>query len=201
VLESGAAYLPLDPAYPAERLRFLLADTGAALVVAERSLAWPEGFTAEIPELYVDEAAPGTADAPVSDPAAEENLAYLIYTSGSTGVPKGVAIPHGSALRLVEWALARYSAAELAGVLFSTSTSFDLSIFEIFVPLSSGGAVIVADNALALTGLPAASEVTLINTVPSALAGLLDPGPPPAAVPAGNPAGGPLRGRLAGRLP
>jgi amino acid adenylation domain-containing protein len=204
VLESGAAYMPLDPALPAERLRFLLADTGAALVVAERSLAWPEGFTAEIPALYIDEATLGTAAAPVSalvpGVAAEENLAYLIYTSGSTGVPKGVAIPHGSALRLVEWALARYSAAELAGVLFSTSTSFDLSIFEIFVPLSSGGAVIVADNALALPGLPAASEVTLVNTVPSALAGLLDLGPLPAAVRTVNLAGEPLRGALAERL-
>ncbi|HEX3527870.1 MAG TPA: amino acid adenylation domain-containing protein, partial [Thermoanaerobaculia bacterium] len=206
VLESGAAYLPLDPAYPAERLRFLLADAGAALVVAERSRAWPEGFTAEIPELYIDEAAPGMAPASapvsalVSDTAAEENLAYLIYTSGSTGVPKGVAIPHGSALRLVEWALARYSAAELAGVLFSTSTSFDLSIFELFVPLSSGGAVIVADNALALPGLPAASEVTLVNTVPSALAGLLDLGPLPAAVRTVNLAGEPLRGALAERI-
>ncbi|HEY0512517.1 MAG TPA: amino acid adenylation domain-containing protein [Thermoanaerobaculia bacterium] len=212
VLESGAAYLPLDPAYPAERLRFLLADTGAALVVAERSLAWPEGFTAEIPELYIDEAtlgvtlgtmaAPASAlvSAPVPGAAAEENLAYLIYTSGSTGVPKGVAIPHGSALRLVEWALARYSAAELAGVLFSTSTSFDLSIFEIFVPLSSGGAVIVAGDALALAGLPAASEVTLVNTVPSALAGLLDLGPLPAAVRTVNLAGEPLRGALAERI-
>ena len=202
VLESGAAYLPLDPAYPAERLRFLLADTGAAVVVSERSLAWPEGFTAETPELYVDEATPGTLGtvaAPASA-AAEDNLAYLIYTSGSTGVPKGVAIPHGSALRLVEWALARYSAAELAGVLFSTSTSFDLSIFELFVPLSSGGAVIVADNALALTGLPAASEVTLVNTVPSALAGLLDLGPLPAAVRTVNLAGEPLRGALAERV-
>ncbi len=198
VLESGAAYLPLDPALPAERLRFLLADTGAALVVAERSLAWPEGFSAEIPALYIDEAAP--VSAPVSSIAAEENLAYLIYTSGSTGVPKGVAIPHGSALRLVEWALARYSAAELAGVLFSTSTSFDLSIFEIFVPLSSGGAVIVADDALALDRLPAASEVTLVNTVPSALAGLLDLGPLPAAVRTVNLAGEPLRGALAERI-
>ena len=111
-----------------------------------------------------------------------------------------MAIPHGSALRLVEWALARYSAAELAGVLFSTSTSFDLSIFELFVPLSSGGAVIVADNALALTGLPAASEVTLVNTVPSALAGLLDLGPLPAAVRTVNLAGEPLRGALAERI-
>ncbi|HJX28094.1 MAG TPA: amino acid adenylation domain-containing protein, partial [Thermoanaerobaculia bacterium] len=204
VLESGAAYLPLDPAYPAERLRFLLADTGAALVVSERSLAWPEGFTTEIPALYVDEATPAETAAPASafvpDIVAEDNLAYLIYTSGSTGVPKGVAIPHGSALRLVEWALARYSAAELAGVLFSTSTSFDLSIFELFVPLSSGGAVIVADNALALPGLPAASEVTLVNTVPSAMAGLLDLGPLPAAVRTVNLAGEPLRGALAERV-
>ncbi|HKH44245.1 MAG TPA: amino acid adenylation domain-containing protein, partial [Thermoanaerobaculia bacterium] len=198
MLESGAAYLPLDPAYPAERLRFLLADTGAALVVSERSLAWPEGFTAETPELYIDEATLGTAAAAAA--AAEDNLAYLIYTSGSTGVPKGVAIPHGSALRLVEWALVRYSAEELAGVLFSTSTSFDLSIFELFVPLSSGGAVIVADDALALTGLPAASEVTLVNTVPSALAGLLDLGPLPAAVRTVNLAGEPLRGALAERV-
>ncbi len=66
VLESGAAYLPLDPAYPAERLRFLLADAGAALVVTERSLAWPAGFTAEIPELYIDEATLGEAAAPAS---------------------------------------------------------------------------------------------------------------------------------------
>ncbi|HVR98027.1 MAG TPA: condensation domain-containing protein, partial [Thermoanaerobaculia bacterium] len=202
VLESGAAYLPLDPAYPAERLRFLLADTGAALVVTERSLPWPEGFTAEIPELYIDEATLGTVAVPAPAPggSAEENLAYLIYTSGSTGVPKGVAIPHGSALRLVEWALARYSAAELAGVLFSTPTSFDLSIFELFVPLSSGGAVIVADDALALAGLPAASEVTLVNTVPSALAGLLDLGPLPVAVRTVNLAGEPLRGALAERV-
>jgi amino acid adenylation domain-containing protein len=200
VLETGAAYLPLDPAYPAERLRFLLADTGAALVVAERSLAWPEDFTAEIPVLYIDEATLVETAAFVPDTVAEDNLAYLIYTSGSTGVPKGVAIPHGSALRLVEWALARYSAAELAGVLFSTSTSFDLSIFELFVPLSSGGAVIVADNALALPGLPAASEVTLVNTVPSALAGLLDLGPLPASVRTVNLAGEPLRGALAERI-
>ncbi len=200
VLESGAAYLPLDPAYPAERLRFLLADTGAALVVSERSLAWPEGFTTEIPELYLDEAALVETAASALGGAAEDSLAYVIYTSGSTGVPKGVAIPHGSALRLVEWALARYSAAELSGVLFSTSTSFDLSIFELFVPLSSGGAVIVADNALALPGLPAAPEVTLVNTVPSALAGLLDLGPLPAAVRTVNLAGEPLRGALAERL-
>ncbi|MES1211861.1 MAG: AMP-binding protein, partial [Acidobacteriota bacterium] len=159
------------------------------------------GFSGVVVEMdRTDPANPADrSDLPLPPPL-PGSLAYVIYTSGSTGAPKGVAIPHGSALRLVEWALARYSAAELAGVLFSTSTSFDLSIFELFVPLSSGGAVIVADDALALPGLPAAPEVTLVNTVPSALAGLLDLGPLPAAVRTVNLAGEPLRGALAERV-
>ncbi|HEX3529114.1 MAG TPA: amino acid adenylation domain-containing protein, partial [Thermoanaerobaculia bacterium] len=202
VLKAGGAYLPLDPNYPPERLAFLLADTGAAVLLTESALARRcGGFSGVVVEMDRTDPTDRTdrSDAPLLPPL-PGSLAYLIYTSGSTGVPKGVAIPHGSALRLVEWALARYSAAELAGVLFSTSTSFDLSIFELFVPLSSGGAVIVADNALALPGLPAASEVTLVNTVPSALAGLLDLGPLPAAVRTVNLAGEPLRGALAERL-
>jgi amino acid adenylation domain-containing protein len=199
VLKAGGAYLPLDPNYPPERLAFLLADAGAAVLLTESALAGRcGGFSGVVVEM--DRTDPtDRSDLPLPPPL-PGNLAYLIYTSGSTGVPKGVAIPHGSALRLVEWALARYSAAELAGVLFSTSTSFDLSIFELFVPLSSGGAVIVAENALALPGLPAAPEVTLVNTVPSALAGLLDLGPLPASVRTVNLAGEPLRSALAERL-
>ncbi len=127
-------------------------------------------------------------------------VAYLIYTSGSTGRPKGVAIEHASAVRLVAWAGKTYSPEELSGVLASTSISFDLSIFEIFVPLSFGGTVILADNALALPTLPAAGEVTLINTVPSAIAALLDLGPLPPQVRTVNLAGEPLRRSLADRV-
>src|SRR4029077_6228001 len=83
-----------------------------------------------------------------------EQLAYLIYTSGSTGWPKGVAIRHAGALAMVAWALRRYPADWLAGVLATTSVSFDLSVFEIFVPLSAGGTVILAGDALALPELP-----------------------------------------------
>ncbi len=206
VLESGAAYLPLDPALsggaaalPAGGHRGGAGGGGALAGLAGR-LHRRDPRALHRRHRRGDSRDGGGACFRAVPAAAEENLAYLIYTSGSTGVPKGVAIPHGSALRLVEWALARYSAAELAGVLFSTSTSFDLSIFELFVPLSSGGAVIVADDALALAGLPAASEVTLVNTVPSALAGLLDLGPLPAAVRTVNLAGEPLRGALAERI-
>ena len=102
-----------------------------------------------------------------------ENVAYVIYTSGSTGRAKGVAITHGNALCLLHWAGRVFSRERLAGVLASTSLCFDLSVFEIFAPLSWGGGVIVAENALQLPRLPAASEITLINTVPSAISELV----------------------------
>ncbi|HYH46354.1 MAG TPA: amino acid adenylation domain-containing protein, partial [Thermoanaerobaculia bacterium] len=102
-----------------------------------------------------------------------QNLAYLIYTSGSTGRPKGVAIAHHSAAVLVGWAGRVFPSEALAGVLAATSICFDLSVFELFVPLAHGGAVIVAEDALALPSHPAAAEVTLVNTVTSALAELV----------------------------
>jgi amino acid adenylation domain-containing protein len=129
-----------------------------------------------------------------------EGLAYLIYTSGSTGRPKGVAITHASAVRLVAWAGAAFERSELAGVLASTSINFDLSVFEIFVPLAWGGTVILADDALHLPSLPAKGEVTLINTVPSAMAGLLELGPLPPSVRTVCLAGEPLRRGLAERV-
>src|SRR5207302_10382563 len=85
---------------------------------------------------------------------------------------------------------------ELGGVLLSTSICFDLSVFEMFVPLSVGGKVILAQNALELPSLPAAEEVTLINTVPSALAELLRMGGVPDSVMTVNLAGEPLRRSL-----
>ncbi|HKG81116.1 MAG TPA: AMP-binding protein, partial [Pyrinomonadaceae bacterium] len=119
-----------------------------------------------------------------------------IYTSGSTGQPKGVAITHESAAALVRWANDTFARADLAGVLFSTSICFDLSVFELFVPLSCGGSVILAANALELPKLPAASEVTLINTVPSALKELLRNGDLPASVKVVNLAGEALSRQL-----
>ncbi|HCF30470.1 MAG TPA: hypothetical protein DEV81_25465, partial [Cyanobacteria bacterium UBA11049] len=87
--------------------------------------------------------------------------------------PKGVAIEHHSTVALINWAKTLFSPADLAGVLAATSICFDLSVFEIFVTLSYGGTVILAENALSLQALKAAEKVTLINTVPSAIAILL----------------------------
>jgi amino acid adenylation domain-containing protein len=202
VLKAGGAYVPLDPNYPQERLAFMMEDAGAAILVTEQALAsrLPPGMARRLVLDQEDGDEPGDASPAVAvEPirALPGNLAYLIYTSGSTGRPKAVAIEHGSAVALVRWAQATFSAAELAAVLAATSISFDLSIFELFVPLACGGRVVLAQNALELPELPAADEVTLVNTVPSAMAELLRAGALPAAVRTVNLGGEPLRGALA----
>ncbi len=177
VLKAGGAYVPLDPAYPAERLRFMTEDSGAQVILDRTD----------------------RSDVPRSPRAVPRSLAYLIYTSGSTGRPKAVAIEHRSAVALVAWAREVFSAEDLAGVLFATSVCFDLSVFELFVPLSLGGTVILAPDALALPELPAAGRVTLINTVPSAMEQLVA-GPLPASLRVVNLAGEPLPGDLVRRI-
>jgi len=203
VLKSGAAYLPLDPAYPEERIGLMVADAGAA-VVLEPSPPAPLPQAGEGCRL-VKIAQPPSPSNPLPSPArgrgaGGEGLAYLIYTSGSTGRPKGVAIEHRSAAALVRWARTVFSPAELAGVLASTSVCFDLSIFEIFVPLATGGRVILVEDALRLRELPAEAGVTLINTVPSALDALLRTGGLPPSVRTVNLAGEPIPRDLVERV-
>ncbi|HYR07877.1 MAG TPA: amino acid adenylation domain-containing protein, partial [Longimicrobium sp.] len=203
VLKAGGAYVPLDPAYPAERLAFTLSDSGVVAVLTQESLRStvpvPDGVTV----VSVDGAAAGIA-AESADGLARRSvprsLAYLIYTSGSTGVPKGVAIEHESAVALLSWAAGVFTAEELSGVLAATSISFDLSVFEIFLPLALGGRVIVVENALALPKSAAADQVRLVNTVPSAIAALLKSGGIPSGVRTVNLAGEPLRAELVDAL-
>jgi amino acid adenylation domain-containing protein len=204
VLKAGGAYVPLDPRYPRERLAFMLEDGNARVLLTQRSLleALP-GHGARAVLLGAGEAE--SEDATGGDLAREEgggvvapeNLAYVLFTSGSTGRPKGVAITHRSAVAFLEWARGAFSPEQMARVLASTSICFDLSVFELFAPLACGGAVVLAENALQLPGLPAAGEVTLVNTVPSAMSELVRMGGLPASLRAVNLAGEPLRGALA----
>ncbi|PYX86502.1 MAG: hypothetical protein DMG68_15185 [Acidobacteria bacterium] len=194
ILKAGGAYVPLDPAYPKDRIAFVLEDCRASVLLTQESVlgALPETSAKRIlldSEWHVISGESSQNPVPVATP---KNLAYLIYTSGSTGQPKGVAIEHRSAATFINWALSVFSPQELGGVLLSTSICFDLSVFEMFVPLSVGGKVILAQNALELPSLPAAEEVTLINTVPSALAELLRMGGVPDSVMTVNLAGEPL---------
>ncbi|WP_233601911.1 non-ribosomal peptide synthetase [Corallococcus sp. CA047B] len=204
ILKAGGTYVPLDPAYPRQRLDFTLADSGARLLLSHQSLLDSLKLdTQGLDTLCLDALPEAVAARPTSAPrsdVSEANLAYVIYTSGSTGRPKGVSISHASASAFLDWALRTFSPAQLKGTLAATSVCFDLSVFELFAPLSCGGAVLLADNALALAGLPAASEVTLINTVPSAIAELLRLGAIPPAARTINLAGEPLPGTLARAL-
>jgi len=194
ILEAGGAYVPLDPNYPKERLGFMLEDAGATVIVTEAALA------ARLPvtdaRILVLDGEPD--DSREAEPlrARPENLAYLIYTSGSTGRPKAVAIEHRNAVAFLHWAHDFFTMEELEVVLASTSISFDISIFEMFAPLSRGGRVVIAANALELPYLPAAGEITLLNTVPSAAAELVRAGPLPARIRTVNLAGEPLKNSL-----
>ena len=191
ILKAGGAYVPIDPSYPAGRIEVILRDSGARVVVSERPLAGrlPD-VGAAILQLDADEAEISAEPSDDLSPTVEGNhLAYVLFTSGSTGRPKGVAIEHRATMNFVTWAREVFTKADLAGVLFSTSVCFDLSVFEMFVPLAAGGAVIVVPNALALTTLPSRDLVTLINTVPSVMAELLRSGTVPASVRTVNLAG------------
>jgi amino acid adenylation domain-containing protein len=198
ILKAGGVYMPLDKAYPQERIAFMLEDSQADVLLTDSKATQPlNETTAKVIDVMaeVDALRRESVDNP-SSAAAPENLAYVIYTSGSTGLPKGVAIEHRSASILLQWASEVFTPGELAGVLASTSICFDLSVFELFSPLSRGGAIVLAENALQLPKLPAAKRVRLINTVPSAMVELLRSGGVPASVQTVNLAGEQLSSEL-----
>ena len=173
VLKAGAAYVPVDPAYPADRIAFMLSETRPVTVLTTAGVAGT--LPAGLPLLVLDDPATVQALAGLDTgnvPAATgpRNAAYVIYTSGSTGRPKGVVIEHHSLTDLASWVAVQFSAGELSRVLACTSLSFDFSVFEIFPPLASGGAVEIVRNVLALADEfddPASGR--MISGVPSAI--------------------------------
>ncbi|HEX2079484.1 MAG TPA: amino acid adenylation domain-containing protein, partial [Longimicrobium sp.] len=197
VLRAGAAYLPLDPEYPAERLAYMLEDSGARLLLTERALserldsaALPlsarsscgEGAGGRGPTglVLLDEIAP--ADRAGADAAVNaEDLAYVIYTSGSTGRPKGVMVRHGGVSSFLR------SMAEAPGLraddtlLVVTTIAFDISVLELFLPLSLGARSVVATREQAadptlLAALVARSGATVMQATPATWAMLLASG-------------------------
>jgi amino acid adenylation domain-containing protein len=203
ILKAGGAYVALDPDYPASRLQFMVEDAQAGVLLTQQRLRdrLPE-HTAHCICLDTEwesiATTQSTANLRVDVP--ENTLSHVIYTSGSTGRPKGVAIEHRSVATLVHWSRDHYANEDLAGVLASTSICFDLSVWEFFVPLSWGGTVHVAPNALHLPTLATAHAVTLINTVPSAMTELVRMGGVPASVRRVNLAGEPLHPDLVRKI-
>jgi amino acid adenylation domain-containing protein len=140
ILIAGAAYVPLDPDYPPERLAYMLADTAAPLVITQRELAGqlPDGPAAR---LILDEqrdqvaAFPPVPPAPLAGPG---DLAYVIYTSGSTGKPKGVMIEHAGVVNYLHWCDQAYPARDGTGTLLYSPAAFDLTVTAQFLPLIQG---------------------------------------------------------------
>ncbi|MFC4464298.1 amino acid adenylation domain-containing protein [Streptomyces xiangluensis] len=188
VLKSGAAYVPLDPGHPTERLAHLVRDAAPGLLLTTRDALdrLPDEGTERI---VLDEAGTEAALAtlPAHDPTDAErgaplrpaHAAYAIYTSGSTGLPKGVVVQHENVADLAAWAVGEFGADGMAHVVASTSLNFDVSVFEMFGPLLCGGTVEVMRDVLEL-GDPAHAgrSVSLISGVPSAVAQLVGDGGP-----------------------
>jgi amino acid adenylation domain-containing protein/thioester reductase-like protein len=201
ILKAGGAYVPLDPSYPKERLGFIIEDTQLSVLLTQQTLLQNLPLH-QAQEVYIDNCV-ALSQQSIENPKCNvqaENLAYIIYTSGSTGRPKGVAIEHRNTVAFIDWAREFFTSEQLQGVLASTSICFDLSVFELFVTLSCGGKVILATDALELPNLKTKDEVTLINTVPSAVESLFYTNGIPKSVRTINLAGEPLQNALVQKL-
>jgi amino acid adenylation domain-containing protein len=204
VLSAGAAYVPLDAGWPAERIAFVAGDAELSTVLTD-SATWQRSGGAlleaahaigvRVTPLFVDEllsrADSGAPAAPApSRICSPTSLAYVLYTSGTTGKPKGVCVEHRSVVNEV-WHMGTriLTPPDLHCALFSTSVCFDASVDELFVPLAFGGRIVVVPSVLALCDATAAArlrangdDVTLLNGTPSAIQMLVDTGQVPRSV-------------------
>ncbi|MEF3112182.1 amino acid adenylation domain-containing protein [Streptomyces chrestomyceticus] len=176
VLKAGAAYVPVDPAHPAERIAHVLDDAAPALVLADSAsqAVIPAGRRLLLDGAGADGPGAGLACGPVRDeerttPLDPAHPAYVIYTSGSTGRPKGVVIEHRSFADYVSWAAVAYPGASGTAVLHSPVT-FDLTVTALYTPLISGGRVLISTLEDTATLPEAARGCSLLKVTPSHLA-------------------------------
>ncbi|KZS66364.1 non-ribosomal peptide synthetase [Mycobacterium pseudokansasii] len=171
VLKAGAAYLPIDPAYPAERIEYLVTDARPQMVMCRQEFDAAGWAAAEMSDVELTDADRRHALRP-------EHLAYVIYTSGSTGKPKGVAVSHHAIADHVTGFIAEWSMTVEDRLLQSSSVSFDASLLDIFVTLSVGAALVVPKPGAFgdlgyVADLITRHRVTVLHMVPSMLSTLL----------------------------
>ncbi|GGY14801.1 non-ribosomal peptide synthetase [Paludibacterium paludis] len=146
VMKAGAAYLPIDAAYPAERVAYMAADSGAALVITGEQMAGRLPVPADRCFLIDREAYGPDRFAPLSAETASGDPVYVIYTSGSTGQPKGVLIEHGGLVNYLNYARRAYGAGPDTRAFLHSSVSFDATITSLWVPLVAGGRVLIVPD-------------------------------------------------------
>ena len=177
ILKAGAAYLPLDPSYPPNRLIYMVEDSGVSVVLTQEKLANTLQLE-NLQKVYLDQDWPiisqQSSDPPVSETQAK-NLAYVIYTSGSTGKPKGVLLAHKGVCNLATQQRKIFNIKAQSRVLQFASFSFDASVWEIFMALGSGATLVMGDSDSLLPGenllnLLKKQKITIATLPPSALA-------------------------------
>ncbi|MEU3313838.1 amino acid adenylation domain-containing protein [Streptomyces sp. NPDC006662] len=172
IWKAGGAYLPVDPRYPSGRLAGILAEARPHLVLTD-SATLPVLPAHEAPDLILDTLDLTGDAAPLPAPHADQ-LAYVMYTSGSSGTPKGVAITHANLVNGVLRLAPRVGMGPGKRLLAGTSVNFDVSVFEVFTTLVSGGVVELVRDVLVLGERPQGWSGSVVSTVPSAFAELLD---------------------------
>ena len=182
ILKAGGTYVPLDPFYPAERIGYIIEDSAIPVLVTTRRLL-DQLNRPGLESVCLDTDWPVIADYPDDDGVSvevdPESLIYLMYTSGSTGKPKGVMVPHRGASNYVLWMLGRFPLGPDDKVLCKTSINFDISVWEIFLPLIAGAGLVLGSREDiqapdALARLIRDQGITDIQFVPSALRAFVD---------------------------
>ncbi|MBJ3810208.1 non-ribosomal peptide synthetase [Streptomyces flavofungini] len=177
ILKSGAGYLPIDPAYPSARLGSILAEAAPRFVLTDSATTGVLPAS-EVPHVHLDALGlDGARGGPVTDadrlaPLRPDGIAYVMYTSGSTGTPKGVVITHANVVNGVTRLARRVAGGPGSRMLAGTSVNFDVSVFETFTTLCSGGTVEVVRDVLVLAERDSWSG-SVISTVPSVFDELL----------------------------
>jgi amino acid adenylation domain-containing protein/FkbM family methyltransferase len=181
ILKAGAAYLPIDPEYPLERISFMIEDANVpVLLTHEAAAVFLPAYWGQT--IYLDSDWEMIAGCSVENPeriAIGENPAYVLYTSGSTGQPKGVMVPHRAIANHMQWMLGELNFTTTDQILQKTPYTFDASLWEFYAPLMSGGTLVIAPpgvhrDAAALANELEAQQITQLQLVPTMLKLLLE---------------------------
>ncbi len=175
VLKAGAAYLPIDPAYPAERKLYMLEDAVAAVLITDEHMVPGFDMPSTITVIRPGNCAGYALSQRETVRLSPDHLAYIIYTSGSTGRPKGVMVPHRGIVNRIDWMVRQYSFAAADAVLQKTPYVFDVSVWEFFMTLCYGGKLVLCRKEVvfdpdAIITLAAAESVAHMHFVPSMFA-------------------------------
>ncbi|HEY0055307.1 MAG TPA: amino acid adenylation domain-containing protein, partial [Pedobacter sp.] len=204
ILKAGAAYVPVDPEYPKERIDYTLEDTDASFIVSSTLSRGNVSDKREVTIIELDGFdQKGIANQPKTNLKGlthSSKLAYVIYTSGSTGNPKGVMIEHGNAFSFLKWCHQEFSNSSFETVYATTSICFDLSVFELFYPLTVGKEIRILENGLDIKKYLSKDSSVLINTVPSVVDSLLNENFDLSLAPVINMAGEPIPLHILQRL-